>query len=152
MGSFKMERKEEVRDAIGEKAFDILLGEARDGMLRKESLKQLSLAMNRRVHGVYTEKITRDDVKLEEVLQYMLDMWWEMELYKKEFDGLSCLLEILEDKNFGLQALAEKIRTSESKSCPLTNQSQQELPTNKGKKDHIITTGSNFFSRNSNSI
>ena len=111
-----MERKEEVRDAIGENAFDILLGEARDGMLRRESLKQLSLAMNRRVHGVYTEKITRDDVNLEEVLQYMLDMWWETELHKKEFDGLSCLLEILEDKNFGLQALAEKIRTSESKS------------------------------------
>ena len=111
-----MERKEEVRDAIGENAFDILLGEARDGMLRRESLKQLSLAMNRRVHGVYTEKITRDDVNLEEVLQYMLDMWWETELHKKEFDGLSCLLEILEDKNFGLQALAKKIRTSESKS------------------------------------
>merc|ERR1711892_144765 len=110
MGSFKMERKEEVRDAIGENAFDILLGEARDGMLRRESLKQLSLAMHRRVHGVYTEKIIRDDVKLEEVLQYMLDMWWDTELHKKEVDGLSCLLEILED--FGLQALAEKIRTS----------------------------------------
>merc|ERR1711892_1601565 len=118
MGSFKMERKEEVRDAIGENAFDIML---------------------------------------EEVLQYMLDMWWETELYMKEVDGLSCLLEILDDKYFGLQALAEKIRTSESKRCPLTSQRQQELPTNKGKKDpkdgqNIITTGNNFLSRNSNSI
>ena len=46
----------------------------------------------------------------------MLDMWWEMELHKTEGNGLSCLLEILEDKNFGLQALAKKIRTSESQS------------------------------------
>merc|ERR1712106_156441 len=87
----------------------------------------------------------------------MLDMWWDTELHKTEGNGLSCLLEILDDKYLGLQALAKKIRTSESKSRPLTNKRQQELPTNKEKKDpkdgqNIITTGNNLFSTNSNSI
>ena len=103
-----MERRQEVQGSISKNAYNILLAEARDGLLKKESLKLIAM-----------EKVDTNDP--EHVLMYMLDVWWGRELHKGGVDGLSRLLEVLTADNVGLDALAEKIKSTKSKGNCMEN-------------------------------
>merc|ERR1711892_110976 len=126
---FKMERRQEVQGSIGKNAYNILLAEARDGLLKKESLKLMAMEMNGHVHGMFVEKVDTNDP--EHVLMYMLDVWWEKELHKG-----------------GIDALAEKIKSTKSKLSSLPDQTGQEP----NESHNSITTGNAVFSRNSNTV
>ena len=114
-----MERRQEVQGSISKNAYNILLAEARDGLLKEDSLKLMAMEMNGHVHGMFVDKVDTNDP--EHVLMYMLDVWWGRELHKGGVDGLSRLLEVLTADNVGLDALAEKIKSTKSKGNCMEN-------------------------------
>ena len=82
-----MEKKPDVVLEIGEPNFAILMEEIRAGRIKREIVKQLSMLMHPHVHGVFVEKNSQIDLDLSTVMKYMLDTWFEKELFKQDIAG-----------------------------------------------------------------
>ena len=103
-----MERRKEVSLALGKKSFKLLLNEIKEGHLKETQVKQIALAMNHGVHGVYKEKRNIEKESLDVTMLYMLDRWWQDYLYQPSANGVEQLIEILED--IDQKHLAHKIK------------------------------------------
>ena len=64
-----MEKKKELYEVLGEDNFYVLIDEVRNGNIKKDHLKLMSLEMGGPVHGVFEDKCEREKVELEHVLR-----------------------------------------------------------------------------------
>merc|ERR1711892_1392913 len=104
-----MEFPEEVNGALGAENVKMILDELKTGRLHKEKLKMIALKMEGSVHGKFIEKTRDNEIQLDHVLKYMLDVWYKEELYKAGKDGLNKFMAILKDEDIKLEYLAEKM-------------------------------------------
>jgi len=100
-----MECREEVESALLKENVEILVKEASHGKIRTDQMKRMALGMGGEVHGVFVAKKGED---LSCTLRWMLDKWYNEELYEPEVDGISKLIQILKD--VGLKPLAHKMK------------------------------------------
>jgi len=103
-----MEFPEEVNGALGAENVKMILDELKTGRLHKEKLKMIALKMEGSVHGKFIEKTRDNEIQLDHVLKYMLDVWYKEELYKTG-KGLNKFMAILKDEDIKLEYLAEKM-------------------------------------------
>jgi hypothetical protein len=103
-----MEKREQVTNAIGEKAFEMLIEEISDGLITTDHLKQIALLMKGGVHGVYMAK--KDCKEVVYVFRAMMDKWYSTTLYKKEVPAFDKLINILEDPMVEKGELAERMK------------------------------------------
>ena len=88
-----MEKREEVKKAIGKKPFQLLLDEITDGPLTTDHLKQMAILMKGGVNSVHkANKDTKEDVF---VFRLMMDKWYSTTIYKKEVRAFELLITIL---------------------------------------------------------
>jgi hypothetical protein len=103
-----MERREEVQKALGKRSVELLSDEIKKGLLKETHVKQIALAMNHSVHGIYEEKRKTEKQSLHVTMLYMLDQWWYDYLYQPSVNGVERLIEILQD--IDLSYLAHDIK------------------------------------------
>ena len=102
-----MERSDELKELLMSENLRLLIDEIQNGKLDKEKVKMIAMKMNPRVHGVFKEN---QEKELSIVMRYMLDRWYEEELYAEGVDGLNKLITILEDDDIRLKHLAQKMK------------------------------------------
>ena len=79
-----MDFQDELKKKFGETNYDLLIEEITKGLLTTQKVKDIGLKMDKtkRVNGVYEAKKNQHELK--EVMRYLLDKWWEVELWKKK--------------------------------------------------------------------
>ena len=117
-----MEHLLEVKSVLGPENVRLLLEEIRCGRLKQQTVKFMALLMGGGVHGVFEQK--KDQFELVDLMRLLLDSWYTEEIYKyKAEDGLSKLIEILNNEDVGLHSLAHKM----TKPVKPVNISKEEL-------------------------
>ena len=106
-----MDRYTEVTNILGMENYTTLIDQVQHGLITQQTLKDMSMRMDPKVHGVFVEQLYKPEIKLKDILRQVLDSWWDVTLYQMEStDAISLLKEILMDENVGQKALAHKIR------------------------------------------
>ena len=110
-----MNHEEELKEKIGERNFDLLIEEITKGLLTPQQVKDIGLRMDKtkQVNGVYEAKKYQHELK--DVMRYVLDRWWEVELHKEEVDGFEALIKVLTHKDIGLHYLAQRMKPDQEK-------------------------------------
>ena len=123
-----MERKEEVKKKLGEHTVRILIDEIKAGKIGKHHVKKIALQMHDKgqVHGVFEHK--KQSENLDDLMRYMLDEWYNIELFKSEINGFLKLINILEDPDIGLDSLAHRIIVDQCVGLPHTYHAIPDLP------------------------
>ena len=106
-----MEFQEEVEEVFGKSNLTLLLEECKNGKIDKQTMKDMAKKMHGHVHGEFVQRTSYTDVtqlKLANVMRYMLDVWYNQELHKPGVNGLEKLKNILDD--VGLSPLALKMK------------------------------------------
>merc|ERR1711892_1270912 len=166
-----MEREAELEQCLGEENFWMLIGEVRDGKVKKEHLKLMAQKMSTPVHGVFEEKVAKE-IELDFVLRFMLDKWYSEVLHNPEVHGPTELIALLQHRSVNLKEVAQKMNKDEvplstpeecpqqPAACPRADPSHQDHPprpatqpiTNSGiafvNNNGAITTGNVNISTN----
>ena len=113
-----MELGNEVKNSIGPKNVALLLDQIRNGLIKEQQIKDISLKMG--VHGTFVQKRCECN-ELVYVMRYILDAWYRHALYKDEGSGYFRLVRILNDNDIGLGFLAQKMKRCPNDVCHRTN-------------------------------
>ena len=102
-----MENDKEVKDAIGQRNFDLLFADVKAGRIKYYKMKLTANKMHPNVHGIFEQ---HKGESLEVVWFLMMDQWYNEVLYKGDRDGCQLIKDILEDKDVGLHALSKNLQ------------------------------------------
>ena len=107
-----MEKRNEVEKILGKENVKRLLDEVDNGHIDEDTVKTMSLAMGRGVHGVFVN--SRGKHNLNFTVCEMLDRWYRNTLFEHVEDGKTMLLDILENEHIGLKYLARQMKKKQN--------------------------------------
>jgi len=111
-----MERAEEIKFVLGERKFQLILDIINDGLIQENHVKKIAIKMKHGAHGVFVHQIKKDQ-KLEDVMRFIFDHWYNKFAYQTGVNALEELIKIFQDDDVGLNLIADSLKGSNEASA-----------------------------------
>ena len=91
-----MNYEKEIKDKIGHAVYNLLKTAIKSGFISKIQMQKVGLKMHPYVNGVFVHK-NREDLDPGDLWDFMLEEWYENELYMPNANGRDRIRDILSD-------------------------------------------------------